>query len=79
MGAWRFGARADDDHVDASPSLTTDEHLIKEARQSTKDAVVQQPAPALIYLFSVIFLAVVLVSFIYKARLSRLVFLLDYR
>ncbi|KAJ2991863.1 hypothetical protein NUW58_g2365 [Xylaria curta] len=64
VGAWRFGARADDDHVRrsplrTSPSLAADEHLVKEVRQPAKDAV-QQPIFALIYLFPVVSLAVVL-------------------
>lgn len=67
MGAWRFGARAHDGRVNSPqctpPSLTSDEHLVKEVRQSAKHEVVQQPTPLFIYLFSVVFLIVVLVSY----------------
>lgn len=69
VGAWGFGARADGDHV-CSPirtppsSTTTDEHMVKQAGQPARNgvAVVQQPSPVFIYLFSAVCLAVVLVS-----------------
>lgn len=66
LGAWRLGARADDGHVHPSrrthPSLAADEHVVKEVRQSAKIQVVQKPTPIFLYLFSVVLLAIVLVS-----------------
>lgn len=53
LGAWRLGARADDGH--ARPSLAANkEHVVKEA---------QQPTPVVLYLFSAVLLAIVLVSY----------------
>ncbi|KAI0195755.1 hypothetical protein EV127DRAFT_477474 [Xylaria flabelliformis] len=72
MSVWRSGARAEnDDRVHSSlRSLTADERSVKEVRQSSKDALAQHPTPTLIYLFSVVFLAVVLVTQLFLADIK---------